>query len=149
MNIFVCKVKVKLIGNLDILMKYTLEQRKERARVLHSQGYNCSQCVVMVFDDVHGLSEDVVARASAGFGGGVGGMRQVCGAVSGMAMLEGFAKYSQPADKPMLYAQVQSCADEFKKINGSVVCGDLLKLGRKPCMELIEDAITIIDARLR
>lgn len=54
-------------------MKYTLEQRKERARALHKQGYNCSQCVVMVFEDVHGLSEDVAARASAGFGGGIGG----------------------------------------------------------------------------
>ena len=51
-------------------MKYTLEQRKERARALHKQGYNCSQCVVMVFDDVHGLSDEVAARASAGFGGG-------------------------------------------------------------------------------
>ena len=130
-------------------MKYTLEQRKERARVLHSQGYNCSQCVVMVFDDVHGLSEEVVACASAGFGGGMGGMRQVCGAVSGMVMLEGFAKYSQPADKPMLYAEVKTAIEEFGTLNGSTVCADLLKPGRKPCMELIEDAITIIDARLR
>ena len=130
-------------------MKYTLEERKERARMLHRQGYNCSQCVVMVFDDIHGMNEEVAMRVSAGFGGGVGGMRQVCGAVSGMTILIGVAKYTQPSDKPMLYAEVQSCAEEFKKINGSVVCGELLKPGRKPCIELIEDAITIIDARLR
>lgn len=130
-------------------MKYTLEERKERARLLHRQGYNCSQCVVMVFDDIHGMNEEVAMRVSAGFGGGVGGMRQVCGAVSGMTILIGVAKYTQPSDKPMLYAEVQSCAEEFKKINGSVVCGELLKPGRKPCIELIEDAITIIDARLR
>ena len=49
-------------------MKYTLEERIERARALHKKGYNCSQCVVMVFDDVHGLSDDVAARVSAGFG---------------------------------------------------------------------------------
>ena len=130
-------------------MKYTLEERKERARMLHRQGYNCSQCVVMVFDDIHGMNEEVAMRVSAGFGGGVGGMRQVCGAVSGMTILIGVAKYTQPSDKPMLYAEVQSCAEEFKKINGSVVCGELLKPGRKPCIELIEDAITIIDAQLR
>ena len=130
-------------------MKYTLEQRKERARELHKQGYNCSQCVVMVFDDIHGLSDDVVARASAGFGGGMGGMRQVCGAVSGMVMIEGLAKYSNPSDKPMIYAEVKSVANEFNLLNGSIVCAELLKPGRKPCIELIEDAITIIDARLR
>ena len=130
-------------------MKYTLEQRKERARELHRQGFNCSQCVVMVFDDIHGLSQDVAARASAGFGGGIGGMRQVCGAVSGMVMLEGLVKYSHPSDKPMLYAEVKAAAEEYKELNDSIVCGDLLKPGRKPCIELIEDAITIIDARLR
>ena len=94
-------------------MKYTLEERKERARLLHKQGYNCSQCVVMVFDDVHGLSEEVAARASAGFGGGMGGMRHVCGAVSGMVMLEGLVKYSHPSDKPMLYAEVKAAAEEY------------------------------------
>ena len=130
-------------------MKYTLEERKERARKLHKQGYNCSQCVVMVFDDIHGLSEDVATRVSAGFGGGVGGLRQVCGAVSGIVMLEGLTKYSRPSDKSMLYAEVKAAADEYKALNGSIVCGDLLKPGRKPCIELIEDAITIIDARLR
>ena len=130
-------------------MKYTLEERKERARKLHKQGYNCSQCVVMVFDDIHGLSEDVATRVSAGFGGGVGGLRQVCGAVSGIVMLEGLTKYSRPSDKSMLYAEVKAAADEYKALTGSIVCGDLLKPGRKPCIELIEDAITIIDARLR
>ena len=130
-------------------MKYTLEERIERARALHKMGYNCSQCVVMVFDDVHGLSDDVAARVSAGFGGGVGGMRQVCGAVSGMTMITSLVKYAQPTDKPMLYAEVKGVADEFKVLNGSVVCGELLRPGRKPCLALIEDAITIIDARLR
>ena len=106
-------------------MKYTLEERKERARLLHKQGYNCSQCVVMVFDDVHGLSEEVAARASAGFGGGMGGMRHVCGAVSGMVMLEGLVKYSHPSDKPMLYAEVKAAAEEYKALNGSVVWSGL------------------------
>jgi hypothetical protein len=49
----------------------------------------------------------------------------------------------------MLYAEVKAAAEEYKALNGSVVCSELLKPGRKPCIELIEDAITIIDARLR
>lgn len=130
-------------------MKYTLEERIKRARVLHKQGYNCSQCVVMVFDDIHGLNNDLAARMAAGFGGGVGGMRQICGAVSGMVMLEGLFKYTQPTDKPMLYANIKEITGQFKSINGSFVCGDLLRPGRKPCIELIEDAITIIVDKLR
>lgn len=130
-------------------MKYTLEQRKERARGLHKQGFNCSQCVAMAFDDIYDLNQDIVARVSAGFGGGVGGMRHICGAVSGMVILEGILNYSSPSDKPMVYANVKTVAHEFEQLNGSIICSDLQKPGRKPCIELIEDAIAIIDAKLR
>lgn len=130
------------------MVKYDLEERKERARQLHKQGYNCSQCVFMVFDDIHGLPCEVAAQVAVGFGGGVGGQRQVCGAVAAMAMLNGFIGYKGPHDKPALYADVQVDSNEFKSINGSIICGELLKPGRKPCMELIEDAITIIDRKI-
>lgn len=126
------------------MVKYSLEERINRARQLHKEGYNCAQCVFMVFDDVHEMGTDVAARVSAGFGGGVGGQRQVCGAVSGMTMTLGMIKFNQPADKPSLYKTVQDYSSEFKEQNGSIVCSELLKPGRKPCMTLIEDAITII-----
>lgn len=130
------------------MVKYSLEERINRARQLHKEGYNCSQCVFMVFDDVHGMDSDVAARVSSGFGGGVGGQRQVCGAVSGMTMMLGMTKFSQPTDKPSLYKTVQDYSSEFKELNESIVCGELLKPGRKPCMSLIEDAITIIHNKL-
>lgn len=127
----------------------TLEQRIERARRLHAQGYNCSQCVLMVFDDVHGLDPATSARVAAGLGKGVGGCMQTCGTVTGMAIAAGLISYASPADKQRTYADVHTMADEFKSLNGSTLCGELLKPGRKPCMELIADAITILHNRLK
>lgn len=137
-----------------------LEERIEHARVLHKEGYNCSQCVVMVFDDIHNLSQDLSARIASGFGGGVGGQRQICGAVSGMAILEGFMFAPGAATKPLVYKEVKENSEKFRQRNGSIVCGELLQLGRiaddaktgdfrrKPCMEYIEDAIGIIHNKL-
>ncbi|MEE0975562.1 MAG: C-GCAxxG-C-C family (seleno)protein, partial [Muribaculaceae bacterium] len=81
------------------MVKYTLDERISRARQLHKEGYNCAQCVVMVFDDIYDLDTDTAAKVSAGMGGGVGGQRQVCGTVSGMAMTLGLVQYASPADK--------------------------------------------------
>lgn len=122
----------------------TLGQRIERARELHKQGYNCSQCVVMVFDDLHGLSDMDAARVSASFGGGFGGQRHLCGTVSGMGILLGLKHFASPADKKMIYAATQQMSERFKAINGSLICGELLASRRKPCMGLIEDAVTLI-----
>lgn len=131
------------------MVKYTLDERITRARQLHKEGYNCAQCVVMVFDDIYDLDTDTAAKVSAGMGGGVGGQRQVCGTVSGMAMTLGLSQYTSPADKATTYQAVKDCSNEFTTLNDSIVCSELLKPGRKPCIELIVDAITIIDKKLR
>ena len=131
------------------MVKYTLDERIARARQLHKEGYNCAQCVVMVFDDIYDLDTNTAAKVSAGMGGGVGGQRQVCGTVSGMAMTLGLTQYASPADKAATYQAVKDYSNEFTAINGSIVCSELLKAGRKPCIELIIDAITIIDKKLR
>ena len=130
-------------------MKYTLEERINRARALHNEGYNCSQCVMMVFDDVHSFDAEMSARVAIGLGGGVGGMRQICGTISAMAMIVGASAFSSPKDKQLIYARVQECSNEFKNINGSVVCGELLATRKKSCMDLIEEAITITERHLR
>lgn len=131
------------------MVKFNLEERIERARQLHKAGYNCSQCVFMVFDDIHNLDHETAAKISAGFGGGVGGQRQICGAISGLTMIAGMISYANPADKPLLYKSTQELSNEFKNTNGSIICGELLTPGRKPCMQLIEDAIAIIDRKIR
>ena len=127
-------------------MKHTLESRLERARELRKQGYTCSQCVVMVFDDVHNLTEEAAAAVSIGLGGGVGGQHQACGTITGMAVVSGFMVAGNPAEKQKVYASIKGMCSRFAESNGSIVCGDLLadRANRKPCMQYIEDSVAIL-----
>ncbi len=125
-----------------------LNQRIERALELRKQGYNCAQCVAMVFDDITATDPELLSRATAGLGTGVGGLREICGAVSAMAIVDGLVHYHTPADKAALYGTVSNDGEEFRRMNGSLVCRELKRPGGKPCPELIADAITILYNRL-
>ena len=110
-----------------------IEERVEKAKRLFKEGgYNCCQAVVLAYNDVFGLPDDTAAALSSGFGGGLGRMREVCGSVSGMVMLAGLL---EPATDPKNmavrtanYALVQEVAGEFRAINGSIICRELLGL---------------------
>ena len=112
---------------------FNIEERVEKTKFLFKEGgYNCCQAVVLAYNDVFGISDEVAAAMSSGFGGGLGRMREVCGSVSGMVMLAGLMR---PADDPSVkewrtanYALVQEMAGEFKAINGSIICKELLGL---------------------
>ncbi len=125
-----------------------LQERIERARELHAKGYNCAQCVVMAFDDVYGVNADIVARQAAAFGAGFGSREHLCGAVSGMGMVLGLAEFNSPEDKKMIYDRVRILTNKFESINSALTCRELLTSRRKPCMGLIEDAITILDQEI-
>lgn len=56
---------------------------------LFKQGYNCSQSIAMAFSEIYGIPEPLMSRFSASFGGGIGRMRETCGAACGMFMLAG------------------------------------------------------------
>lgn len=94
------------------------------------QGYNCAQAVLLAFADECGLSTEMAAKIASSFGGGIGRMREVCGAVSGMCMAAGLIKgYSDAGDasgRAEHYARIQQMAGEFREVFGSVVCRDLL-----------------------
>ena len=115
------------------MKKFDIEERVEKAKKLFKEGgYNCCQAVVLAYNDLFDISDETAAAMSSGFGGGMGRMREVCGAVSGMTFLSGLI---YPADDPSVktartgnYALVQDMADEFRKINGSIVCRELLGL---------------------
>ena len=115
------------------MIEFDIEERVAKAKKLFKEdGYNCCQAVVLAYNDVFGISDEVAAAMSSGFGGGMGRMREVCGSVSGMVMLAGLMR---PADDPSVkewrtanYALVQEMAGEFKAINGSIVCKELLGL---------------------
>ena len=143
-----------------------IESRAQRALELFKSGYNCSQAVFAACADMYGIEDEQLAlRLSASFGGGMGRMRLVCGAASGMFMLAGLHNGSAtPHDndgKMKNYAFVQQLAGEFKGKYGSLICAELLGLApkgsidprpaertpeyyeKRPCSEMIAEAVRI------
>lgn len=103
--------------------------RKERAEAYFNEGYNCAQSVVMAFADETDVPVGLLRRISAPFGGGMGRLREVCGAVSGMVMLAGLAQERDMlnrTDKAELYALERRLAEAFREKTGSIVCRELL-----------------------
>ena len=116
-----------------MIMKIDIEERVARAkRLFKEEGYNCCQAVVLAYNDIFGIDDSTASAMSSGFGGGMGRMREVCGSVSGMVMLAGLmAPASDPSvkvDRTRNYALVQEMADNFRQINGSIICKELLGL---------------------
>ncbi len=142
-----------------------MESRVEKAAELFSQGYNCSQSVFLAYADLVGLDFETAKNVSLGLGGGMGRMREVCGAVSGMVLLTGFVSgMKDGADaegKKNNYALVQKLMKRFEEMNGSYVCKVLLGLEKKdgpvpaarteeyykkrPCKDLVRDAAGILE----
>ena len=141
----------------------------EKAEALFTEGYNCSQAVLCAFEDITGLERDLSARLASSFGGGLGRMREVCGAVSGGAMVLGLVKgYTDPKGyeaKKAHYALVREFARRFRELNGSILCRELLNgvdansggapehrseqyYKKRPCPALCRQAADIVDELL-
>lgn len=137
----------------------------EMAAELFLKGYNCAQSVAVAFCDVTGLDEKLSAQIASAFGGGMGRMREVCGAVSGMYMVLGYLYgYHTPGDdvtKKELYSQVQELAAGFREKTGSIICRDILKnppndpnpsprtaeyYSKRPCVRMVMIAAELLDA---
>lgn len=132
-------------------------------------GYNCAQSVLLAFYDVTGLDDETAAMLASSFGGGIGRMREVCGAVSGAVMVLGLAKgCSDPEDreaKKAHYARVREFAERFKERSGSIICRELLSgvptaeggdpeartqayYQKRPCAMLCREAAEILQKML-
>ncbi len=143
-----------------------MEDKAVIAEELFRQGYNCSQAVVAAFSEELGIDRETALRLSSSFGGGMGRLREVCGAVSGMFMVAGLRYgYSDPKDsaaKAEHYRRIQALAERFKEENGLIVCRELLGLKsgpdnpvpeqrtpgyyqKRPCAELVKCAAAIIQ----
>ena len=136
---------------------------KIKAAELFLDGYNCAQAVAVAFCDVTGLSESQAAKMASSFGGGIGGLREVCGAVSGMMMVLGsLYGYDQPDNeqKKALYARAQALAESFRAQAGSLICRDLLAhmpvfsnptpetaalYAKRPCVFMVMTAAELLD----
>lgn len=110
--------------------------RKEKATALFEDGYNCSQAVVLAFSDLVGIDEKALAKIASSFGGGMGRLREVCGAVTGMFMvlglLYGYSEAESGTKKAEHYERIQNAARKFSEKTGSIVCRELLGLSNKP-----------------
>ncbi|MBQ8593500.1 MAG: C_GCAxxG_C_C family protein [Bacteroidaceae bacterium] len=142
-----------------------MDDRVALAVELFKSGFNCSQSVVAAFADLYGYSREEALRMSASFGGGIGRMRQTCGAACGIFLLAGLETGStDPTDKAgkaANYALVQNLAAQFKAENGSLICAELLGLApdnatpptpearteqyyaKRPCVKMVETAAKI------
>ncbi len=151
------------------MSKIDINAREARARELFKSGYNCAQAVAMTFVDLfEGCDPNTIASITSSFGGGLGRLREVCGAVSGMAVIAGLiTPATDPEDrasKSANYTLVQSLAEAFRAQNGSIVCRELLGLSthrdaptpeartaglshKRPCADLVGDAARIVATR--
>ena len=142
-----------------------IERRVQYAMDLFRKGYNCSQSVFAACADLFGeTDENRNLRLAASFGGGIGRMRQTCGAACGMFLLEGLHsgsdKEGDHEGKMANYARVQALAQTFKDTYGSMICGELLGLAKvktdtnpqpevrtevyykkRPCVEMVGGAV--------
>ena len=100
------------------------------SKEMFCKGYNCAQAVVTAFHEELGMTESEAARLSSSFGGGMGRMRETCGAVSGMLLAAGLLwGYDTPGDdeaKAAHYRLVQKLAGKFRERTGSILCRELL-----------------------
>ncbi len=116
-------------------MTQELEDRIQNSVEFFMQGYGCCQSVMAAFADLYGMDQTTALRVAAGFGGGVGRMRMMCGAVSALVILTGLEKgQTEGKDregKSACYQLVQTLLNTFSERNGSVICAELL--GQNGC----------------
>ena len=137
----------------------------ELAENLFRSGLNCSQAVAVSFCEETGLDENLVKKLTHGFGGGMGRLREVCGAMSGTVFVLS-AIYGNE-EKAKLYERIQTVASEFKLQNGSLVCRELLNLNikgadsptpekrtelyykKRPCPKIIASSADILEKYIK
>ncbi|MGL5317710.1 MAG: C-GCAxxG-C-C family protein [Bacteroidales bacterium] len=146
-----------------------MEDRVEKAVAYFKEGYNCSQAVFMAYADLFDIQPELAKAIPTSMGGGMGRLREVCGAVSGMFLLVSLKypvlKGDDKETKKKNYTTVQQLAEVFTKKNGSIVCRELLQLDvktqeptpedrtetyykRRPCVEYVADAARIFGEML-
>ena len=141
----------------------------QKARELFYVGYNCAQAVFCAFAEDMGMELRTAARLSSSFGGGIGRLREVCGALSGAELALGFLRgYADPENheqKMTHYERVRELARRFQEKNGSYICRELLKdvktapggepekrtpeyYASRPCLRLVGEAAGILEQML-
>lgn len=144
-----------------------MSTKGEQAFTLFHEGYNCCQAVVGAYCQDYGLDMESAMRLTSSLGAGMGRMRLVCGAVSGMFLVAGWkygsANPKDAAAKGAQYARIQALAKAFEEENGSIICAELLGISgrsaptpqartaqyyqKRPCAELVRFAADLLESR--
>ncbi len=129
------------------------------------KGYNCAQSVFLAYCEEYGIDKETGLKMSSSFGGGMGRLREVCGAVSAMFAIAGLKYgYTSPNDdeiKQKHYELIQHLANEFKAKHQTIICRELLGeevsnspiptkrteeyYKERPCIEFIKTASELIE----
>ena len=144
--------------------------RKEQAEACFLQGYNGAQATVLAFADLFPFDQDTLLRMISSFGGGMGRLREVCGAMSAVFLTAGLLYgYSDAADdegKAAHYARIQELAGRFEAEYGTIICRELLGLTthhdspvpsrrtaefyeKRPCKKIIGAAAGILETYIK
>lgn len=155
---------------MDTELDITEKSHSELAMAFFKEGYNCSQSVFLAFCDEYDMDFEMASKISSSFGAGMGRLREVCGAVTGMFMVAGMIYgYTDPKDqysKTEHYKRIQYLAKEFEEKNHSIICRELLGLKadkdspvpelrtaeyykKRPCIELVGMAADIMDKYIK
>lgn len=142
-----------------------MSKYSEKAENYFKQGYNCAQSVVATFCEEMNMDFETAMKISSSFGGGMGRLREVCGAVTGMFIVTGIIfGYDNPSDKNLIkehYELIQTLAFKFKEKNQSIICKELLGLEnqinspvptarneefykKRPCLEFVKTAADLL-----
>lgn len=146
-----------------------MSEKEQLARKYFKDGYNCAQSVFLAYAQDYGFDKVTALKLSSSFGGGMGRLREVCGAVSSMFMVagleDGYIENNNDDKKAKHYALIQQLAEEFKKKHNSIICRELLGLDEnisspnpskrtaqyykeRPCKNFVADACIILDKYL-
>ena len=144
-------------------------KHRDKAEALFMQGYNCAQSTAGAFAEDVGLEPSFVLKSTAGFGAGIGGLRETCGAVGAMAYLAGLhiGPYAAGdlSTKTQLYDLIKKMVREFTELHGTICCRELLEkasctfnpdpaertaeyYASRPCARIVASAAEIISRTL-
>lgn len=145
------------------------ETKAQKARAYFDRGYNCAQSVAAAFTEEMGLPEEAVLGLASAFGGGMAGMRQMCGAMSGMFLamgqIRGHYSPEDPEAKKAHYAKLRDLAAKMEEQYGTLNCGELLSshdiqpkpdpslrdaeyYAKRPCARYVEACARILEEEL-
>lgn len=130
-----------------------MNERIKKAIDNYNSGYNCAQSILCAYSSVMGITESEAYRLAEGFGSGMGGLQETCGAVSGMfTVLSYLNSDGTPGAKKtraITYKKVRDAAGKFKDVYGSLICREiLLNTEGVSCVKKVEDAAKILESFL-